>query len=182
MTSQEIESRVGLSADEQVLSFGGKVLASGALSEFGVQNEATLELGMRLRGGHCMVPCGIFDDPHIVKEVTQCCTTIRKAMVQINEESKKGTAQAFNQMTRWVNTKEEHCAKIITIISEYCLCQRVKPHGAAKSPFKSEKDFIDALKAHHAVMICAMKAKQTVDTQGSQHNLAQRNHLSHPKD
>lgn len=31
--------------------------------------------------------------------------------------------------TRWVNTKEEHCANIIKTIGEYCLCQRVKPFG-----------------------------------------------------
>ena len=66
-------------------------------------------------------------------------------------------------MTRWVNTKEEHCGKIITTISEYCLCQRVKPIGAPGCPFGSEGDFMDALKAHHAVMTNAMKAKQTVD-------------------
>jgi hypothetical protein len=47
-------------------------------------------------------------------------------MVQINELSANMSAQSFNQMTRWVNTKEEHCAKIITSIGEYCLCQRVR--------------------------------------------------------
>merc|ERR1719411_1052711 len=84
-------------------------------------------------------------------------------MVQINDLSKTGNPLNFNQMTRWVMTKEEHCKKIITLIGEYCLCQRVKPHNAAKSPFKTEKDYVDALKAHHAVMIHAMKAKQNVD-------------------
>lgn len=38
------------------------------------------------------------------------------------------------------------------------MCQRVK-----KDIFDSEKDYVDALKAHHAVMQAAMKAKQTVD-------------------
>ena len=71
--------------------------------------------------------------------------------------------QAFNQATRWVNTKEEHCAKIITLVGEYCLCQRVKPVGDPKCPFASEADFIEALKAHHAVMCAAMKAKQSTD-------------------
>lgn len=108
------------------------------------------------------------------------------------------SAQSFNQMTRWVNTKEEHCSKIIELISTYCLCQRVKPFGADKSPFKSKfgddssartaqeeltswqslcilpashtrirmctvaflraaaKDYIDALTAHHNVMIVSV--------------------------
>lgn len=73
------------------------------------------------------------------------------------------TAQSFNQATRWTNTKEEHCSKIITLMAEYCLCQRVKPIGAPGCPFTSEGDFMDALKAHHAVMTAAMKAKQSTD-------------------
>eukprot|EP00931_Biecheleriopsis_adriatica_P009603 TRINITY_DN11066_c0_g1_i3.p2 TRINITY_DN11066_c0_g1~~TRINITY_DN11066_c0_g1_i3.p2 ORF type:complete len:104 (-),score=35.36 TRINITY_DN11066_c0_g1_i3:74-361(-) len=69
----------------------------------------------------------------------------------------------INQMTRWVNTKEEHAGKIIKEVSEYCLCQRVKPVGDPKTPFKSEEDYIVALQAHHKVMLAAVKCKQTVD-------------------
>ena len=36
-------------------------------------------------------------------------------------------------------------------------------HTHTPTPFDSETDYIDALKAHHAVMVKAMKAKQTVD-------------------
>jgi len=64
-------------------------------------------------------------------------------------------------MTRWVNTKEEHASKIITTISEYCLCQRVKPVGAPGSPFEKEEDFMAALKSHHSVMVAAMKVTRT---------------------
>merc|ERR1712045_446026 len=84
-------------------------------------------------------------------------------MAQINELSAKIDALAINLMTRWVNTKEEHAGKIISLIGEYCLCQRVKPVGDPKSPFKEEKDYIAALQAHHAVMLAAVKCKQTVD-------------------
>ena len=38
-------------------------------------------------------------------------------------------------------TKEEHAGKIVTQISEYCLCQRVKPIGDPKS--------VEALFARH---------------------------------
>ncbi|KAJ8611720.1 hypothetical protein CTAYLR_009187 [Chrysophaeum taylorii] len=88
-------------------------------------------------------------------------------MVQINELSASLTAQNINQITRWVNTKEEHATKIITLVADYCLCQRVKPVGAAGSPFTSEKDYLDALKAHHYVMTAAMKAKQTIEVAGA---------------
>merc|ERR1712178_284970 len=85
------------------------------------------------------------------------------AMAQINELSATMNALNINQMTRWVNTKEEHASKIITLMSEYCLCQRVKPVSDPKTPFKSEADYISALQAHHAVMAAAVKCKQTVD-------------------
>merc|ERR1711979_121224 len=93
----------------------------------------------------------------------EAIATIKKAQVQINELSASMNALSINQMTRWVNTKEEHAGKIIKLVGEYCLCQRVKPVGDPKTPFKSEADYIAALQAHHKVMLCAVKCKQTVD-------------------
>ena len=58
-------------------------------------------------------------------------------------------------------------SKIIKLIGEYCLCQRVKPFGTPGSPFPTAEEYIQALTAHHAVMIAAMKAKQTVATAGA---------------
>merc|ERR1711924_240660 len=95
------------------------------------------------------VPCGIFDDPKLVADVKEAIATMN--------------ALNINQMTRWVNTKEEHCSKIITLMSEYCLCQRVKPIGDPKTPFKSEEEYIAALQSHHSVMLAAVKCKQPVD-------------------
>ena len=48
------------------------------------------------------------------------------------------------------------------VSGEYCLCQRVKTEV-----FDKPEDYVDALKAHHAVMQAAMKAKQTVDVAGA---------------
>ena len=83
--------------------------------------------------------------------------------MQINELSASLDALKINQMTRWVMTKEEHAGKIVSLMSEYSLCQRVKPMSDPKTPFSSEEDYTEALKAHHMVMAAAVKTKQTVD-------------------
>ena len=36
-------------------------------------------------------------------------------------------------------------------VGEYCLCQRVKPIGDPKTPFASEGDFVEALKASASI-------------------------------
>ena len=58
--------------------------------------------------GHCQVPCGIYEDAVRVYQIKEDFNTIKKAMYNIKDMSKKENALSLNQSTRWINTKEEH--------------------------------------------------------------------------
>ena len=105
---------------------------------------------------HCQVPCGIFNDQMRFQQMLEDETTIAKAQGQIEEIVASGlSGQAANQLGRWVMTKEEHAAKIQETIGSYFLAQRIK----ADSP-----RYVEQLKAAHAVITAAMKAKQSTDS------------------
>lgn len=113
-------------------------------------------------GAHCEVPCGIYDDHARITQMLEDTTTIDKAVTQILELTGKTDAQSLNQRTRWINTKENHATKIQDTIAQYFLTQRVKP---ARQETQAWNDYIMRLVQHHAVMVAAMKTKQTVDPQ-----------------
>ena len=103
---------------------------------------------------HCQIPCGIYDDHARVKLMLEDTATILKATRLIAELSGKTDAQSQNQLVRWIMIKEKHAQSVISTISDYFLTQRVKT---------SQKDYVERLKKHHAVIVAAMKAKQNAD-------------------
>ena len=103
---------------------------------------------------HCQIPCGIYDDYARVKTMLEDVATARKAVKLITELSGKSDPQSKNQLVRWVVNKETHAQNIISTISDYFLTQRVK---------SEEKDYVEQLKKHHAVIVAAMQVKQNAD-------------------
>ena len=103
---------------------------------------------------HCQIPCGIYDDYARVQSMLEDTATIEKSTNLLAELAGKSDAQSQNQLVRWVMNKENHAQKIISTISDYFLTQRVK---------LSQKDYVERLEKHHAVILAAMKAKQNAD-------------------
>ena len=110
---------------------------------------------------HCQVPCGIYDDAARIKRLHEDATTIAKAVAQINELAGSHEAQGFNQAARWVATKEQHASHVIEVVSQYFLTQKVKPVAPSADGYEA---YLKKLADHHAVMVAAMKTKQTSDS------------------
>ena len=109
---------------------------------------------------HCQAPCGIYDDSARIARLFEDAATITKAMGQIAGLSGKHDAQSQNQLVRWISTKEDHASHIIEVVSEYFLAQKVKPVAAGEEGYDN---YLKTLVDHHAVIVAAMKTKQTAD-------------------
>ena len=67
---------------------------------------------------HCQVPCGIFGDKLRIDLMLEDVATIEKAMRLIDEISKEDSPN-YNQLVRWITTKEEHAQKIQDQVATY---------------------------------------------------------------
>ncbi len=108
-----------------------------------------------IAAAHCQVPCGIYDDQIRFVQMLEDEHTISKAQLQLHElHGGEVDPQAINQMGRWVQTKEDHATNIQNTITHYFLAQRIK---------SSSPDYVKQLTAAHAVIVNAMKCKQSAD-------------------
>ena len=110
---------------------------------------------------HCQVPCGIFSDQMRVQMLMEDCDTIEKAMAQIAELEKAANTN-YNQIVRWVTTKDEHAQKIQQQCLDYWLAQRIK----APAPGADEaavNTYLHQLASMHGMIVSAMKCKQSLD-------------------
>ena len=116
---------------------------------------------------HCQVPCGIYNDPARIRGLYEDAATIAKAIDNITKLSGKTDAESINQLTRWINTKEDHASHIIKVVSEYFLTQKVKPVASGSDGYDA---YLKSQADHHAVLAAAMKTKQIPET-GNVRNL-----------
>lgn len=109
---------------------------------------------------HCEIPCGIYDDELRMKLIEEHIGTIEKSMKEIVALSKTAPVN-YNQLVRWIGNKEAHADEIQEIVSEYFMTQRVKPTEPGEAAYEKYARQIALL---HAMLVEAMKAKQTTDT------------------
>ena len=104
---------------------------------------------------HCEVPCGIYGDQLRFEGMLEDQRTVKKAMAEITKLAANADALSANQLARWVANKELHASKIQTTIAQYFMHQRIKP---------MKKNYVDQITSAHAVMLAAMKCKQSVNS------------------
>ena len=108
---------------------------------------------------HCEIPCGIYGDELRFSMMEEDITTIEKSMKKIVELS--GDGANANQLTRWVNNKENHADRIRETVTQYFLTQRIKlppPDNEGQTAYKNKLALL------HQMLVYAMKCKQTTDT------------------
>ena len=109
---------------------------------------------------HCEVPCGIYTDELRIELIKEHFQTIEKAMKQIVEIQSADEVN-YNQLVRWINTKEHHANLIQKIAEQYFLAQRVK--FADPTDTEKYKKYISQLTSLHELIVYSMKSKQTTD-------------------
>lgn len=106
---------------------------------------------------HCEVPCGIFSDALRIEMLDEHVATMEKAMNQIVALSAQDD-EDYNQIVRWVTTKDEHAEEFQHVVSQYFLHQRVKPSTA------DDAAYVNKLTLLHQMLVGAMRCKQNTDT------------------
>lgn len=111
---------------------------------------------------HCEIPCGIYDDEMRIALIREHIDTIEKSMRMI--ETLTGEADKnYNQIVRWIHNKEMHADELQHIVSQYFMTQRIKP--VTVSGDAGPDPGMKKLALLHALMVSAMKSKQTLEMQ-----------------
>ncbi|MEM7618586.1 MAG: superoxide dismutase [Ni] [Pseudomonadota bacterium] len=106
---------------------------------------------------HCEIPCGIFNDSLRFDLMLEDATTIEKSMNEINKISAEANPD-YHTISRWTMNKEDHANKIMHLVAQYFLAQRIKlPKENASEEELS--DYSKSIELLHKITIRAMKTK-----------------------
>lgn len=106
---------------------------------------------------HCEVPCGIYGDTIRFNLMYEHIETISKCINEIKTISGEKTPN-YNQLVRWINTKEHHATEFQHIVMQYFMTQRVKPVPATD---KNYAQYVKQITVLHQLLVEAMKSKQS---------------------
>lgn len=109
---------------------------------------------------HCEVPCGIYNDHLRIELIKEHIMTIEKAMNQIEILSSEEVVN-YNQLVRWIDTKEYHANLIQEIVEQYFMTQRIKPVDPDQEAEYNK--YISQITVLHKMLIYSMKTKQSLD-------------------
>lgn len=113
---------------------------------------------------HCEVPCGIYTDHLRIELIKEHIMTIEKAMIQIETLSAEEDIN-YNQLVRWIDTKEHHANLIQEITEQYFMTQRIKPVDPEEE--EAYAKYISQITLLHEMLIYSMKTKQSTDLQNT---------------
>ena len=114
---------------------------------------------------HCQIPCGIYDDPARFSLMAEHITTIEKAMKTIIDLSNQKKPD-YNQLVRWVHSKDEHADELSEIVTYYFMAQRIKP--PEEEGGEAHQKYVEQISSLHQMLVYSMKAKQTTDLQNGE--------------
>jgi nickel superoxide dismutase len=110
---------------------------------------------------HCQVPCGIYGDLMRIDMLMEDAQTIEKGMAQVLE-MEAAEKPNYNQIVRWITTKDDHAQHIQDMAGDYWFAQRIKA-PAADADEAAGATYDSQLRHMHGIMTSAMKCKQTTD-------------------
>ena len=109
---------------------------------------------------HCQIPCGLYDDENVFRELELDLRNIEKSMNEIIKLAGNAKTEQ-NQTVRWVQNKELHADHFAGKLQKYFSAQRIK---LVETKDKEQFDIlVSKLVLLHRMTVYAMKSKQTTD-------------------
>ena len=98
----------------------------------------------------------------IAATVTKCMQELQRLGNIVSGQIPGSKVATLNQIGRWVRVKDEHCDRLIQLISTKCLCEKVARYRGSDEDSDGGDRYRSSLVAHHELMQKAMLVKQSI--------------------